>query len=365
MSKLSNLWAHLTGWLFPALAEELDPLTEKHQQFVTVCELAQLDKHMAAYRGHRLGRRKQPRLDFAKAFVAKAVYDVPTTKAMVERLKFDKTLLRLCGWEFAEKLPDESTFSRAFAELAKGELGSVVHAAMIQEHCSEKLVGHISRDSTAIAAREKAAKREKKEETPKPKHKRGRPKKGETREAPEPKRLELQPGRSLQENLADLPKGCDWGCKKNSQGKREWWKGYKAHVDCSDSGIPISVIVTSASPHDSQAAIALSQMSSQRVENLYDLMDAAYDAKEIWEFSRSLGHVPIIDRNGHGQEKLPMDPATARRYDERTVVERFNADLKDNHGGRHVRVRGHLKVQLHLMFGVIAITGLQLIRLLE
>jgi hypothetical protein len=29
--------------------------------------------------------------------------------------------------------------------------------------------------------------------------------------------------------------------------------------------------------------------------------------------------------------------------------------LKDNHGGRHVRVRGRAKVHAHLMTGVIAI----------
>ena len=43
-------------------------------------------------------------------------------------------------------------------------------------------------------------------------------------------------------------------------------------------------------------------MSASRVVNLYDLMDAAYDAKEIREYSVRLGHVPIIDANpqAHG-----------------------------------------------------------------
>ena len=364
MSRLSNLWAHINGWLFPALEEELDPLTEKQQEFVTVCELAQLDKHMGRYGCLRLGRKKAPRVDFAKAFVAKAVYDFATSKQLRERLVADKNLRRLCGWEFACRVPSESSFSRVFDEFAAGGLGDLVHAAMVREHCGEKLAGHISRDATAVPAREKAAKPLKKETAEKPKRKRGRPKKGDLRVPPEPKRLDLQAGRSLEENLADLPTGCDWGCKKNSQGKVEYWKGYKLHVDIIDSGIPVSATLTSASTHDSQVAIPLAQMSAQRVKNLYDLMDAAYDAKAIEAFSRGLGHVPIIDRNGHGHETVPMDPATARRYDERTTAERFNATLKDNHGGRHVRVRGALKVKLHLMFGVIAITGVQLVRLL-
>jgi len=44
-------------------------------------------------------------------------------------------------------------------------------------------------------------------------------------------------------------------------------------------------------------------------------------------------------------------------------VERVNSALKDSYGGRHVRVRGHLKVACHLMFGVLALTVHRLMRL--
>ena len=36
-------------------------------------------------------------------------------------------------------------------------------------------------------------------------------------------------------------------------------------------------------------------MTAQRVTNLYDLMDSAYDAPEIRANSESFGQVPIID----------------------------------------------------------------------
>ena len=49
---------------------------------------------------------------------------------------------------------------------------------------------------------------------------------------------------------------------------------------------------------DSQAAIPLATMTAGRVVNLYDLMDAAYDAREIHAISERLGHVPIIDIMG-------------------------------------------------------------------
>ena len=62
-------------------------------------------------------------------------------------------------------------------------------------------------------------------------------------------------------------------------------------------GIPITCVLTAASVHDSQVAIPLAIMTKDRVTNLYDLMDSAYDAAEIKQHSRDLGHVPIIDTN--------------------------------------------------------------------
>ena len=45
-------------------------------------------------------------------------------------------------------------------------------------------------------------------------------------------------------------------------------------IGVADGDIPISVILTSASLHDSQTAIPLTQMSSDRVTYLYDLADS-------------------------------------------------------------------------------------------
>ena len=52
-------------------------------------------------------------------------------------------------------------------------------------------------------------------------------------------------------------------------------------------------------------------------------------------------------------------------YDFRTMAERVNARLKDEFGGRFVRVRGAVKVKCHLMFGSLALTADQLIRLFK
>jgi len=124
------------------------------------------------------------------------------------------------------------------------------------------------------------------------------------------------------------------------------------------------VILTSASLHDSQAAIPLGTKSAARVASLYDLMDAAYDAKQIKEHSLSLGHIPIIDVNPRKGEKIELDPATKRRYDERSTAERGFSLFKECFGGRNVRVRGPKKVMTHLMFGIMALTADRLLNLL-
>jgi hypothetical protein len=125
--------------------------------------------------------------------VAKAVISIPTTKMLIERLTADKQLRRLCGWERPGQAPDASVFSRAFARFARSELPSRVHAALIKRTHQDRLVGHISRDATAIEAREKPVKLG---VPPQPKRQRGRPKKGEVVEN-KPRRLERQATMSL------------------------------------------------------------------------------------------------------------------------------------------------------------------------
>jgi len=366
-------WQSIQDALFPDLEQALGPLTAKQQQLVQTLEVIRIEQWIP--RQFRApGRPPSDRAALARAFVAKAVYDMPTTRVLLDRLDTDVALRRICGWERRSEVPSESVFSRAFAEFARSQLPQRVHEALVRETHGERLVGHLSRDSTAIEAREKPAAKEK---APKPpKRKRGRPKKGEER----PKqrtRLERQSTMTLPEMLDELPTDCDVGTKKNSKGRSESWTGYKLHIDVADGQIPISCLLTSASVHDSQAAIPLATMSAERTTNCYDLMDAAYDAEAVREHSRSLGHVPLIDINPRGDKALAEElKAEAKRlecihlelpeqvrYRERSAGERVNGRLKDEFGGRYVRVRGAGKVMCHCMFGILALTADQLLRL--
>jgi IS5 family transposase len=362
-------YLHTISWLktrvqdnlFPHLKECCnDPLTTIQKDLVMCLEVIEIEKYVSSPYYHWMGRIPEDRRPIARAFVAKATYNLPTTRMLIDMLHTMPNLRMICGFVKKRDIPSESTFSRAFADFAHHDLGRKVHDTLVEEHLSDQLIGHIARDATAIKGNEKPATKEMKKKVPK---KRGRPKKEETRPVKDDTRLFLQVAQSPADALLTIPTHCDIGTKKNAQGYKETWRGYKFHVDTTDSGLPVTTLLTSASLHDSQVAIPMMKITSQKVTSLYDLMDSAYDAKEIWDVSRSLGHAPIIERNPRRGVAIPMAPAEALRYHERTASERLNARLKEEFGARHVKVRGHKKVSLHLMFGIIALFADQLIRL--
>ena len=374
-------WIHIQGSLFPWLREEVDPMTEALERLVTTLDVIGLEAFVPdPPRGP--GRPPEDRRALARAFVAKAMLGIPTTSALIERLAVDRSLRRILGWERRAQVPSEATFSRAFAEFARGDLPDKMHAALIERSLGGRIVGVIARDATEIEAREKPAKEtnDRKDDPPpdgaQPPRKRGRPRKDEQRPKPTPTRLERQSSQTVTQMLAELPTACDVGSKKNSKGYKETWIGYKLHIDVACGQIPVACVLTSALVHDSQVAIPLMTMTGARVTYLYDLMDAAYDAAAIHDHSGRLGHEPIIDPNFRVQDKLKVewrreadrmtfihmpDPDDAI-YDFRTMVERVNARLKDEFGARFLRVRGATKVKCHLMFGIVALAADQILR---
>lgn len=363
---LSQFWHSIQTNLFPWLAEELGPLSEGHRKLIATLEMARVEEFVRHYQGIGAGRPTACRGALARAYIAKSSLNLSTTRQLIDRLKVDKVLRRICGFERLFDIPNESTFSRAFKEFARDQVAERAHAAMIAKYESERLVGHLSRDATAIPAREKSIiKKGKKAELNLPKQPRGRPKKGceRPKKKVDESRIERQlKMNSVTEMLTDLPKACDVGTKVDSKGNKISWCGYKLHIDTADGDIPISCILTSASTHDSQVAIPLSMISKERVINCYDLMDSAYDSGLIRLHCNALGHVALIDFNRRSEKDTrAFDPHEANRYKERSSAERVNSRLKDSFGGRFVRVRGHLKVMAHLMFGIICLTAEQLI----
>jgi hypothetical protein len=367
-------WINRQPELFPWLEEAIDPVTAKLERLIIILDTLGLEAFVAPPPGGR-GRSPEDRPQIARAFVAKAVLAIPTTAALIERLEVDRTLRRICGWERRSDLPSESTFSRAFAAFAAENLPERVHEQLVREGLRDRIVGHIARDATEIEARERppappasaplSATLDPASATqadPKPQ---------------EPTRLERQREQTLAAMLADLPTRCDVGVKTNSKGFKESWIGYKLHLDVADGMVPVSAVLTAASIHDSQAALPLARKSAGRIVWLYDLMDSAYDAAVLLEDIQAAGRVPIIDHNTRRNTSLRAEIDGERqrrhliripdpddlRYRERTNAERANGRLKDEFGGRTVRVRGPVKVFCHLMFGVAVLAADSLLRL--
>ena len=160
LQNLSRFWERIQGNLFPWLEEELPPLTKKQQQLVATLEIIQIEHFIPTNFAAR-GRPQKNRAALARAFIAKAVYNMPTTAMLIERLHSDISLRRICGWENRNAIPHKSVFSRAFHDFAKIKLPQKVHEALIKNAYRDPLVGHVSRDATAIVAREKAHKKKK------------------------------------------------------------------------------------------------------------------------------------------------------------------------------------------------------------
>ena len=340
--------------------------------------LAPLSAHIRSSRGWP-GRPPKHRESLAAAFLAKAVYGIETTR------RLDRLQLRsLCGWSSPQQIPHESAFSRAFDEFAHSGLPQHLHEAVVLSTQKDRIIGHIARDSTAIEARERYP------DQPQP-----MPKKKRYKMGPKPKRnmprsprnrIEEQRLMSLGAMLSELPRDCSLGVKKSSKGHLDYWRGYKLHLDVADGQIPITALLTAAKVHDSQVAVPLMSITSQRVTYLYDLMDAAYDANAIRDHSLALGHKPIVElaqrhRRVSAKVKIRKDsnatktifgfepihkeltPAERDRMRERTMVEPVNARLKDEFGARTIRYRGAVKIMAHPMFGVLALTVDQWLRL--
>ena len=170
---LSQYWTTIQGSLFPQLQEELDPLTKKQQQLIEILELVRVEEFIPEYFCCE-GRPLKKRSAIARSFIAKMIYNIDTTTFLIERLKTDKNLRRICGWERLNQLPSEATFSRAFAEFSEAGLPQHTHDALIWKTLGDEVILHKSTDATAIEAREKP---QAKTEQNAPK-KKGRPKKG-------------------------------------------------------------------------------------------------------------------------------------------------------------------------------------------
>ena len=380
ITTLSKMWLkvkNLETSLFPELQEQFGVLSLKEQKLIKILDFAEIEKNVCT-----TSKTNPPkdREQIARAFIAKSVYNLQTTRDLIDRLRIDRTLRVLCGWRYSNNIPSESKFSRAFKDFSELNIAQKAHEQFVKEYLSQMTFFYNATDATKIPLREKAVKKEK---VVKVKHKVGRPKKGEKREPIKPTILKQQQEmQTVEEMLSLVSRECGVGIKQSSKGNREVWIGGSLHISVVDGDIPIIAFYSGANVHDSSVALPLIQETSKRVNYLYDLQDAGYDADIIREFSIKYGHKPIIDINPKNSQKLKdkmqliddekkkfeffglTQSSDTQHYNQRSMVERVNAYLKDSFGCNKIYYQGAHKVASVLAFGILSVCIHQSLKLL-
>ncbi len=371
ISSLSKMWLkviNLEQTLFPELQASLGTLSSKEEKLIKVLDFAEIEKNIIVV---NITNIKKGRVQIARAFIAKSVYNLQTTSDLIDRLRIDKVLRVICGWRYANTIPSEATFSRAFKEMSDLKIAQKSHEQFVQTYLSDTLFLYNATDATKIPLRQKPVKVEK---VKKPTAKRGRPKKGEIKTPKAPTVLEQQQKMSnINEMLNLVSTDCGVGIKQNSKGNREVWIGGKLHISVVDGDIPITAFYSGANVHDSSLALPLIKETSRRVNYLYDLQDAGYDANVIRDFSLKHNHRPIIDINPKNSQVLKDKVALIKEekekfkffnftpssdihhYNQRSMVERVNAYLKDSFGCDKIYYQSADKVASVLAFGILSV----------
>lgn len=201
------------------------------------------------------------------ALLAKQLYQIPTFTLLVERLERDLSFAHDCGFRICDARPSVATFSRFYHHLSQtGALGKLFES-LVRQGLEKELIqtGAIAIDASQINAYEKA-----------------RPRK----------------------HLTEEETAATWGAKRDTDGNKITWFGYKLHVAVdAQSELPLSLTVTPAHRNDSTQAIPL--MEQLPIQPQVYCMDMGYDITPIYEKAHRLGAKAIIPLNRRGEIEPP------------------------------------------------------------
>ena len=197
-------------------------------------------------------------------FVAKYHMGLPSTRAMIRTLVNNPFVAEACGFDSAEAIPHEATFSRFFTRLAKPKLLPLVKDVsrrLVRRHYAE-LPGfgqRVALDSTTLKAWSNGGK------TPK----------------------------------ADPDAG--WSVKNGTQGVKEYTYGWKLHllVDCEYDGLPIAANVSAGNVHDSKRASNVLREARREAPHFHPrflMADKGYASRAMFHLVRRQYNAdPVID----------------------------------------------------------------------
>jgi len=165
ISSISKMWLkvkNLENSLFPELKESLrvEEFSSKESKLIKILDFAEIERYITITSSTNTPKSRE---QIARAFIAKSVYNLQTTRDLIDRLHIDRTLRVLCGWRYKREIPSEATFSRAFRDLSDMKIAEKAHQKFVKEYLSEKTFFYNATDATKIPLREKAVKKEKAE----------------------------------------------------------------------------------------------------------------------------------------------------------------------------------------------------------
>ena len=114
--------------LFPRMEAAVGELSAPAKLLTKTVAIVPLDRVLTR---NWLGRPAGHRKAMLIAFLAKSIYPLATTRQLLDRLRSDEQLHRICGWQTAAQIPSESTFSRAFAQFARQRSGEHLHQLLL------------------------------------------------------------------------------------------------------------------------------------------------------------------------------------------------------------------------------------------
>jgi IS5 family transposase len=174
--------------------------------------LAMVPKYRTGPKGYRFEAK-------LRALLAARIERIIGMAALVRRLKYDPIFRFACGFDVIGPVPSEAAFSRFNDKVTKMKgLEPVFQSLVSLAETMELIDGSVvSIDATKLDAYEKS----------KP-----------------------------QKYISPDGQNADWGVKRDTDGNKTKWFGYKLHqsVDAK-SGLPLAITITSASVHDTQPVV--------------------------------------------------------------------------------------------------------------
>ena len=301
---------------------EMEP-TQKYEAIISAIDLDSIYHEVT--KKSRLGAPEE--LNYAAMIISifiRYIERIPTMKDLIKRLHDDIAFKLNCGFLVSDPIPSEASYSRLLAKLSESSVLEKAQEEVVIQAIAEGFIvdDTVAIDATHFEARDQAPP---KEEKPKPEpKKRGRKSKEEReqwlKEKAEQeanmslydKKIEAQLDASLTELRDEVPRDPKWGVKKNSEGKNEFWFGYKGHLAVgTTSQYILQSLFSSGNLNDGKAAIPLLKGIDEHLPlpNLhYQTMDAGYDFEPIYKQVYQMGQQSIIAYNKRNEsEPLGFD----------------------------------------------------------